>query len=343
MSKIVYINSLKQISSQEPLSDSWMKECYQYEGGYVKSIDPEYKKYFPISKIRRLGKILRRALLISKELVGENADDIDGILFGTGLGCVSSTDKILLDMSLNGESVSHPTDFMLSTHNTIASTVAIYLGINGYNSTYSDNGISFENALIDALLLLEKGECKNLLVGVFDELTDNFYTLVSKSKVLGDISTYYSEVAMGFKLSSIKTDNSRVELKGVKTLYKPNKEKLIISLNQLLKDNKYSLNNVDALIFGYNGDDSLEKEYNDIALKLFPKVSILHYKHIFGEGFSASAMGIYVGAVCLSNNNIPEILYKKKIKEVLNPKVIIVLNIFNNKNYSLTLLSSCIN
>lgn len=342
MNKKVYINSFKQISSQEPLVDSWSSEPYTYNGGFVRSIDPEYKKYLPVSKIRRLGKILRRALLISKELVGEDSNYIDGILFGTGLGCVASTDKILSDMSVNGESVSHPTDFMLSTHNTIASTVAIHLGIKGYNSTYSDNGISFENALIDALLLFEKGECENLLVGAFDELTSDFYTLISKSNVLGDISTYYSEHSVGLNLSSIKTEESKLELNGVKTLYKPSKDKLFRSFENLLKDSGCSFDDIDAVIFGYNGDPKQDDEYTKIGLELFPNTSILHYKHIFGEGFSASAMGIYVGAFCLSNNIVPDILYKKKYNKVLNPKHLVVFNIFNNKNYSLTLLSSCI-
>ena len=76
-------------------------------------------------------------------------------------------------MCREGESGLSPTAFMQSTHNTIGSMVAIALGCHGYNCTYSQDGVSFESALLDAVMQLESGEAGNSLVGAHDEITDN--------------------------------------------------------------------------------------------------------------------------------------------------------------------------
>ena len=62
---------------------------------------------------------------------------------------------------------------MQSTHNTIASLIAIRLGAHGYNATYSHRGRSFESALQDAATQIALGDIDNALVGWFDEMTPN--------------------------------------------------------------------------------------------------------------------------------------------------------------------------
>jgi 3-oxoacyl-(acyl-carrier-protein) synthase len=58
---------------------------------------------------------------------------------------------------------------MLSTHNTIASAIAIQTKCHGYNITYSQGEDSSAWAVRDAKLLLRKGEAKTVLVCAFDE------------------------------------------------------------------------------------------------------------------------------------------------------------------------------
>ena len=96
----------------------------------------------------------------------------DAILNGTAMGCMENTVQMLNSMAAEGESVNMPTCFMQSTHNTVASMIAIYTKNHGYNTTYSHRTISFELALQDAFLRLRAGLARTALVCVNDELTE---------------------------------------------------------------------------------------------------------------------------------------------------------------------------
>jgi 3-oxoacyl-(acyl-carrier-protein) synthase len=58
---------------------------------------------------------------------------------------------------------------MQSTHNTIASAIAIQTKCHGYNITYSQGEDSTLWAVRDAKMLLRKDEAKTVLVCAFDE------------------------------------------------------------------------------------------------------------------------------------------------------------------------------
>ncbi|MBP5241455.1 MAG: hypothetical protein J6Z26_06080, partial [Bacteroidales bacterium] len=72
---------------------------------------------------------------------------------------------------------------------------------------------------------------------------------------------------------------------------------------------------------------------------LLPQAAVLRYKHLFGEGFTMPAMGIYAAAVCLKNGKIPSFLIENKGQEIDNPQIILIVNCFKNAEYSLTLIS----
>jgi len=65
-----------------------------------------------------------------------------------------------------------PTAFMQSTHNTVASLIAIYTGNHGYNNTYAHRTVSFECALQDAWLQLRTGRLRTALICANDEITE---------------------------------------------------------------------------------------------------------------------------------------------------------------------------
>ena len=75
----------------------------------------------------------------------------------------------LEEIANNHEQLLKPTLFMQSTHNTIASAIAIRTGCHGYNITYSQGEDSSAWAIRDAKNLLKKGAANNVLVCIFDE------------------------------------------------------------------------------------------------------------------------------------------------------------------------------
>ena len=133
----------------------------------------EYSRYIPPMKARRMGKLQKRALVTAlKAMEISGIGEPDAILNGTAMGCMENTVQMLNGLAAEGEAMNMPTCFMQSTHNTVASMIAIYTKNHGYNTTYSHRTVSFELALQDAFLRLRTGRLRTALVCANDELTE---------------------------------------------------------------------------------------------------------------------------------------------------------------------------
>lgn len=133
-------------------------------------------------EVRRMGKIMKSSLLSSLKALSEAGIETPGaIITGTAYGCLENSERLLEQISENGESMLKPTYFMQSTHNTIGSNIAIKTHCHGYNVTYTQGERSLEWAIRDAELLLKSGTVKNVLVGLHDESTPNFNSLLEKT------------------------------------------------------------------------------------------------------------------------------------------------------------------
>ena len=158
MANRIYIRSAAQISVQKPLCEDWMTDPIPHSGEYLRSQDPDFKQFLNPMQARRMGLILKRAIAVSLTALKDVGIECpDAIFTGTGLGCMENTENFLSAMCRDGEEMLPPTYFMMSTHNTISSAVAILLRCNGYNCTYSQKDISFESALLDAFIQLQAG------------------------------------------------------------------------------------------------------------------------------------------------------------------------------------------
>lgn len=145
-----------------------------YVTAIVKDVPAEeYSRYLPPMKARRMGKLQKRALVTAlKAMEISGIGEPDAILNGTAMGCMENTVQMLNGLAAEGEAMNMPTCFMQSTHNTVASMMAIYTKNHGYNNTYSHRTVSFELALQDAFLRLRTGRLRTALVCANDELTE---------------------------------------------------------------------------------------------------------------------------------------------------------------------------
>ncbi len=336
MSKI-YILSAQQISSQQPLVDDWMNNPIFHEESHVRAIDPDFKNFLEPNIARRLGKVLKRALIVSQQAIKESEiKNLDAIITGTGLGCIENTEIFLDKLIREGEKFLNPTYFMQSTHNTISSLIAINLNCQGYNSTYAHKGISFECALQDAFLQLTNNKIRHALVGAHDEMTSNYFILLQKAGFLGQTNqTYAGETAVAMMLSKEKSKDALCTIESV--------EKTYGNINNL-----NTPQDIDFVMVGTNGNVQNDDVYVENCARLFPNIPLLQYKNIFGEGYSASALGTYVIARCLQKGEIPPSLFldSQRIKLSRSEKLgsnarILLYNQFENKNHSFTLLSKC--
>ena len=131
---------------------------------------PGLKEYLSPMESRRMGKLMKACLLSAfTALKSAGKDRPDAIVAATSKGMLELSTQFLEEIVQNKEELLKPTLFMQSTHNTIASTIAIRTGCHGYNITYSQGSHSSEWAIRDARMLLRKGEADTVLVCTFDE------------------------------------------------------------------------------------------------------------------------------------------------------------------------------
>lgn len=135
----------------------------------------ELRQYIPILETRRMGKLLKAATLSSLQaLRNAGIDAPDAVIAATRWGMLETSERFLSDMCQGGETMLKPSLFMQSTHNTIASAIAIRTRCQGYNITYSHGSASLDWALDDARRLIAQGKARSVLVGLHDESTPMF-------------------------------------------------------------------------------------------------------------------------------------------------------------------------
>lgn len=278
MANRIYIRSAAQISVQKPLCEDWMTDPVRLSGEYLRSQDPDFKQFLNPMQARRMGLILKRAIAVSlTALKDAEIECPDAIFTGTGLGCMENTENFLSAMCRDGEEMLPPTYFMMSTHNTISSAVAILLRCHGYNCTYSQKDISFESALLDAFIQLQAGRMGNALVGSHDETTPDTYRLLRGAGYFDDTVTA-AEASSAFVLSADSGSLSLskgplCELADVQILHSPA--------------------NLESIVNEYNASRILRGS---------------DYFTLFGKCFSASGLGVYEAAMRIAKGLDKDIL-----------------------------------
>ena len=141
--------------------------------GISATADPDFRQWLSPLESRRMGKLLKRAIVTAEQAMQLSGVACpDAIISATRYGCIDNTEKFLRQLQTAGEQQPlSPTNFMQSTHNTIAALIAERHHCHGYNTTYSHGPHSHEAAMNDALTQLRLGDISTALVVVNDELT----------------------------------------------------------------------------------------------------------------------------------------------------------------------------
>ena len=327
----IYILSGKQISVQKPLSEEWMENADALESGFVRAQDPDFKQFISAGDARRMGKLLKRALATSLSVLGDTGvENPDAIITGTGFGSVENTELFLDAMVREGEQMLKPTQFMQSTHNTASSLIGIHTHSHGYNSTYSQKGMSFDSALYDAWLQFSLGKIGTALVGGHDEMTPVFSEFMRKAGHVKEGETC-SEASVSILLADREPVPAWCTVDCVKLLDNQGPDMLADTVRSILGDTA-----VDAVMTGMSGNAVNDGQYAFIG-DVLPGVPLLRYKHMFGVNFSSSAVGIYAAAVCINKKQVPaSIAVDGRSHELKNG--ILVVNADGNRHYSFVLL-----
>ena len=329
--KSIKVLSAKQISIQKPLSEEWMETPETYQDSYVKAIDPDFKQFISAGDARRLGKLLKRALATSLSVLQEGGiANPDAIVTGTGFGSVENTELFLDAMVREGEQMLKPTQFMQSTHNTASSLIGIHTHSHGYNSTYTQKGLSFDSALYDAWLQFRLGKINSALVGSHDEMTPVFAGFMRKAGHVKD-GEICSEAAVSVLLSNQADAPALCTLEGLMLLNEPEPAELADAIRSVTGGNAPS-----AVMTGMSGNSENDSWYGFLKEQL-PGVPLLRYKHLFGVNFSSSAIGFYASACCLKKGFVPSCLAMDGAP-VNTDRGILIVNVVEGRHYSISLL-----
>ena len=349
-----YINGIGSISAQNTFEGNFLEQVTINETeDLLYAEQPSYKDVIPPAAIRRMAKGVKMGIFTSNQALKEaNIEVPDAIITGTGMGCVEDSDKFLKAIIENNEQFLTPTSFIQSTHNTVGAQIALGLQCKGYNFTYVNGAVSFESALLDAKLQLENNEVNSILVGGIDETTKHtldLYRLVNIIKnekdkpftVLNPNSkgVVFSEGANFFVLENKQKESSYASIESlsmVNDLKNNEVEKFILDF---LITNNLTVEDVDAVVFGNNGDVEFDSYYN-ISNTVFNTTPQVYYKHLSGEFNTASSFGFWVATKILKTQQIPQaVKMNAKTKESFN--YILLYNQYRGKDHSLILLKKC--
>lgn len=167
-----YIHSIYSINHQKVFYENKIHLNLKVINETDKLQEIDYKNHINPNKLRRLSPILRISLVAAKSCASKINSPIDGIIVGTGLGCLTDTEKFLDNIYNTKDEMLSPTAFIQSTHNTIAGQISLELNNHSYNMTHTQNDISFEMALIDGILCCNEDENSFIMVGCADEKID---------------------------------------------------------------------------------------------------------------------------------------------------------------------------
>jgi hypothetical protein len=351
-----FIRNIGIISPQHTVDQSkFLETIEEYEGISMRSIEPDYKEYLNPINARRMGRIIKMGVAAAKICL-QNTDVVmpDAIITGTGLGCIEDTEKFLISILENDERLLPPTSFIQSTHNTVSAQIALDLKCNNYNFTYVHRALSFETALLDALMMFAEKEASNILLGAADENTTNSLTILSrlgllKRKALKNTSLFSSnskgsiagEGAAFFLLSNTWQNGDLAKIKSVYTYFDPNESFLIkTGILEFLANQDLTTKDIDLVIYGYNGDSEFDIVYDKVQNSILKNIPAAWYKHLCGEYFTASSFAMWLAAKIISTQTVPDVVMKDKNApgEIKN---ILIYNQFRNTEHSFILLSKC--
>jgi len=321
---MMYIHKTTCISPQQTFGENIdIETLHPSVDNKLYAIEPAYLQ-FKGNALRRMSKSTRigtgAALPLLADVVQPN-----GIIIGTQVSGMEENGKFLNQIIEYNEDMLTPGSFVQGTPNTISSQIALISNNKNYNLTHVHRGLAFENAVIDAAMLLDENPDSNYLLGGVDEISFNNYTLdilagwfkkenclnsdMYNSTTDGSLS---GEGAAMFMVSNNK-QNAMAQLKAITTIHSANVEVIRTRIKKFLEENLPKGEKANLLLTGENGDKRSLPFYTSCD-SLFDKyTTIARFKHVCGEYPTASSFALWLACNFVSGAlTVPQHMIKRK-------------------------------
>ena len=353
MKKSTYINGIGAVTAQGIWRTNFYTDSQPLQQAVNAAQQPSYKELISPAMARRMSRGIKMGIHAAQQALDEAQIAIpDAIITGTGLGCSEDSEKFLRNILDNDEEFLTPTAFIQSTHNTVAAQIALRLECKGYNFTYVNRSVSFESALLDALMQIQDANAGDILIGGVDEVSDHTSRLL---QLVGHIKpsdvhetirdskspgANYAESATFFTVSQHKTTQSYCEILDVNIQNRLSQVDLSTFVNKFLASNGLKNSDIDTLVLGYNGDADSDGWYN-ILESLFASIPSVYYKHLIGECDTSSAFALATAARMIKDQKIPDIIQWNQATLDAPLRTVLLYNQFCGEDHSLVLIKSC--
>ncbi|MEP7277485.1 MAG: beta-ketoacyl synthase chain length factor [Bacteroidota bacterium] len=311
-----YIHHTSCISAQQTFAGIDINTLQETVNNRLQVTEPIYEG-IPSGILRRMGRAIRMGVGAALQVLKNNDAVVDGIIIGTANGGMEDCIKFLNQIIDYDEGMLTPTNFVQSTTNAIAAQIGLLSGNKAYNTTHVHRGLAFENALIDANMLLQEDRNAHYLVGGVDEISAYNYNIEClggwyKKEPLAARDLYQSgtsgslagEGAALFFVNRNKT-NARAAVTGIHILHTTG-EGVVASQLQLFLDKYVPVGEqIDLLLSGDNGDIRLQKYYDACEHVLRHRTSVARFKHMMGEYPSVSAGALWLACYILKEQFLP--------------------------------------
>lgn len=324
-----YISGTLAISAQDTFDNKdLLADLLPIELAQYKAKHPIYKDYIPARLMRRMSTIVRMGTACANGLICRSSLP-DAIVIGTSLGCLCDTEKFLHQMILENEALLSPTAFIQSTHNTVSGQIAMLNACNSHNLTFSQGRQSFDQALLEGMMLLDEPNYQEVLVGSVDELTELSNVLISavQNETMPKISL--GEGASFFNLTSREQASNWAKIVAHDlSSQKGDAVAITDAVGAFLSTNGVELEQIDLVLFGSNAS----------IKTLFPKAATIAYSDLIGQYDTDAAFALFLAATIINEQRLPVYLSNENKRAV---HYALVVNEANEQLFSLTLLQRC--
>jgi 3-oxoacyl-(acyl-carrier-protein) synthase len=319
MRQPLYIHAAVAISPQQTFeAGSFLKPIQTSDNNMLYVQEAPYARYISPVAIRRMSRIMKVTISAAMECLNQaNIKTPDAIITGTGRGGVTDMEVFVKDLIRLDEGAMNPTAFIQSTYNSPNGWIAMQSGSTGYNQTYVHRGCSFELALLDAQMLLAESDGLNVLVGCYDEMTEEYFTIRSKRGYWkkehlnsGDLflhstsaGTIGGEGAAFFVLNN-KPDRASACIEALSIIHNANSETLTSAVLNVLADAGLTLADLSLILTGLNGDVSQSSLYEGVLTISPESVPIAVFKHLSGEYDTAGGFALWLGNHIIAGNEL---------------------------------------
>lgn len=345
---MLYVHKTSCFSPQQTAPDKGLDRLTESRDNQLLVKEPAYA-YIPPGSLRRMGKAVRMSVGAALPLLNDIPQP-DGIIIGTANGGIEDCIKFLNQIIEYNEGLLAPGNFVGSTSNAPAAQIALITKNKNYNSTKTHRGLAFENALLDAAMLLEEKPEDVYLVGSVDEISSYNFNIdrlagcfrkeiISNSRLFENTSagTIAGEGVLMMTVSN-EPAGAIAKLNALQTIHTNDESLVKETAEKFLLRNGFPGEKIDLLITGENGDARIEKYYQLVESLFSEETSIARFKHLSGEYCTASSFGFWLATEILRTGKIQEIILKKKGKAFV--KNILFYNNYRGLQHSFMLLSA---